>query len=127
LKHFQQALINYNLAIELDPRNYEYLISKIECLYILNKYNEAIIICNKAIQIEPNYSTAYVIKSECLLEMNEYYLAILNLNKSIELEPNSKHAYILKSKYKSLFSDSLESAFKIFQTNKLKSAKSSII
>ena len=55
LNKYQEAINNYNKAIELDPKNFEPYKNKFCPLYNLKRYEEAFETCDKAIKLEPNH------------------------------------------------------------------------
>ena len=54
LEKYQEAIENFNKAIELDPNSVSFYFARGDVYEILRKYEEAINDYNKAIELDPN-------------------------------------------------------------------------
>jgi len=61
LEKYQEAIENFNKAIELDPNSVAFYFARGDVYEILKKYEEAINDYDKAIKLEPNNSYFYYI------------------------------------------------------------------
>jgi len=79
-ENYQAALGFYDIAIQLDPKNYEVLVNKGEVLQKLERNEEALEAYNQAIQLNPKSHAILVYKGEVLqrLERNEEALEAYN-------------------------------------------------
>ena len=92
-KFFNKALIEFNKAIELNPRlgdayNYRGLIYSKK-----KKYKQAIAEYNKAIQINSKNPAFYNNRGTAYYYSGDYDNAIVNYNKAIQINPNFAVAY----------------------------------
>jgi len=85
---FEDAIEEFNKAIELDPNNPGYHTGKGLALHELHRYEEAIEEFDKAIERDPNNPIVHNNKGNALCELHRYEEAIEEYNKAIELDPN---------------------------------------
>ena len=71
LKYYEEALINYDQCIRLDP-NYIYAYyAKSEALYQLKRYDEALEVTERCLQLDPNYGPGYYQKGWVLTALGK--------------------------------------------------------
>lgn len=58
----KDALQMLNRAVELDPRNVNFILNKADCLFKLEKHKEALNTFDDLIKLEPKMSRAYASK-----------------------------------------------------------------
>ena len=92
----EEAIKNYDKALELNPNLTEALFNKGICLCNLDKKNEAIEIFNKGIEINQNEPELYLQRGYCYFFLENFRKAIKDFNKAIELRPNNSEAYCRK-------------------------------
>ena len=80
-----QAIDDYNKAIELDSNYTDAYINKGNCLISLNKPNEALGCFNKTLKLNPTYALAYYQKGNAQYALKQNKEACLNWKKSLEL------------------------------------------
>jgi len=93
LQRYEEALVSFDHAIELDPnyasawRNRGYALDK------LGKYEEAIACFDKAIEINPDDYTAWNNRGNVLYKLGKYEEAIASYDKAIEINPDYYSAW----------------------------------
>jgi tetratricopeptide (TPR) repeat protein len=94
LKKYDQAIKNYQKAIDLDPK---YTSAYSNMGFVLNnqrKYKEAVELLNKAIELDPKNSQSYNNKGYAFKELKRYDEALAAYLKVIEIDPKNSLAYI---------------------------------
>jgi len=85
---YEEAIENYDKAIEIDRRFSEVWVAKGIALVGLERYNESIDCFDEAIKINPEYAEAWHNKGLALaIGLGRYEEAILACNKAISLSP----------------------------------------
>ena len=87
-KNIDEAINNYNKAIELNPNFTEAYFNKGICLSNQQKKEEAIEVFNKAIEIVNNDAELYLNRGYCYFSLKNFRKALKDFNKAIELRPN---------------------------------------
>jgi len=82
---FEEAIAEFDKAIELNPSNPDYHNDKGIALYELGKYEEAIAEFDEAIELNPNNPLYHNNKGVALEKLGRYQNAIEEYNKAIEL------------------------------------------
>lgn len=95
-KKLDEAIKNYDKALELNPILTEALFNKGICYCNLDKKNEAIEIFNRALSINQNEPELYLQRGYCYFCLENYRKAIKDFNKAIELRPNFSEAFCRK-------------------------------
>ena len=90
----EDAISQYNKAIELNPNYTEAYFNKGVCLSNIGKKNEAIKMYQKAIELYPNYKEAHFQLGYCYFKTTKYSKALPSLNKVIEIDENYADAYL---------------------------------
>lgn len=94
---YNNALIEINKAISLDPDNPDYHYTKAISLAGNEQYNEAIEEYDKAISINPKNPDYYVGKGVALDKTGKASEAIKTIDKAISLGPRNSGAYSVKA------------------------------
>jgi len=78
---FDEALKEYRLELQLDPRSY---VASWEAARVLlhNNPQEAVELSSRAIGLNPNLAPAYLIRGRALLQLNELHKAVEDLEKA---------------------------------------------
>ena len=92
------AIQYFDEAIELEPKNYIYYISKGQCLLIMRDYEEAKQVFVKAAQVNKNFVLGYFLAGKIAYEHGNNDEAIEYFNKAYEFERD----LLKKLKYKLL-------------------------
>ena len=96
-KNIDEAINNYDKAIELNPNYTEAYFNKGICLSNQQKKEEAIEVFNKAIEIANNDAELYLNRGYCFFSLKNFRKAIKDFNKAIQLRPNFSEAYCRKA------------------------------
>ncbi|OAF71609.1 Small glutamine-rich tetratricopeptide repeat-containing protein 2 [Intoshia linei] len=97
-----EALVCYDKAIEINPRNPVFYGNKAAVLNKKKDFLGSIYYCDLAIEIDPQYSKAFSRKGLALVGLNKHEDAVKCYEKAIELDPKNesykKNLQIAKSK-----------------------------
>jgi Flp pilus assembly protein TadD len=85
--NYDAARAQYEKALELEPKNYDVLLSYAHMNDRAGKFDEAAKLYQRAIAAQPKQPTAYNDLGLCLARVNRYDEAVKNLNKAIEMQP----------------------------------------
>ena len=91
-KH-QEAIVCYDRALEINPRDALAWSNKGFALSDLGKYQEAIICCDKALEINPRDALAWSNKGVALSKLDKYQEAIICCDKALEINPRYAGAW----------------------------------
>jgi Flp pilus assembly protein TadD len=91
IKEYEQALIQYQHAIQENPRDVEAWNGLASALESLKRYDEAIDAYTHAIELAPNDAYLYRNRANILLELDRLDEAERDIARAVELEP--EHAY----------------------------------
>lgn len=89
LTRFDEALDNFNKAIQLNPTNYEAYFEKGRQLRNFKQLNEALGPLTKAIQLAPDFCKSYYERSMLYANAGQLELAKVDLKKAIDLNCES--------------------------------------
>jgi tetratricopeptide (TPR) repeat protein len=90
---YDEAIAEYNKAIELDPKYALAYSNRGSTYYDKKQYDLAIADSSKAIELDPNYSNAYYIRGSAYYVKKQYDLAIADYTIAIKLDPGYAKAY----------------------------------
>ena len=93
LKQYEEAIKDYDKAIELNPNYSEAYNNRGKDKYNLGLYKEAIEDFNKAIELNPNNSNSYNFRGNAKYNLKLYKEAIKDYDKAIELNPHYSNTY----------------------------------
>ena len=92
-EEFEQALADYNQAIQLNPKYAEAYNNRGGVYHEQGKYDLALADYNQAIQLNPKYAEAYNNRGGVYHEQGKYDLALADYNQAIQLNPKYAEAY----------------------------------
>lgn len=95
-KHYEQALLSINQAIDIDPNQELFWFARGELLYKIEDYEEALISYNKVIEIDQNNVKAWYLRGGVLRIINQYDEALKSYEKVSELNGNPEGLWLLK-------------------------------
>ena len=95
--NFMQAILQYNMAIEIDPNFFEAFAYKGEALMLVGNYTEAIESFDKALDIKNDSAEIWLIRGYTLSKLYRYNEALESYNESIRLNNKSKKAWYNKA------------------------------
>ncbi|MGE0886219.1 MAG: tetratricopeptide repeat protein [Blastocatellales bacterium] len=87
--HSEQAIVQFNQAIELYPEYFQALTERANLLMLQNKLAEAEADFVKALQINDKYTPALRGLGSCQIQQGTFAAAVSNLEKAFVLEPGS--------------------------------------
>ena len=90
---FKGAIIDLNMAIELNPKFAEAFYNRGSAKFRLLDNKGAIEDFNKAISINPTFAQAYYNRGVVKVQLKDYKGALLDFNKTIELQSDFADAY----------------------------------
>lgn len=91
---YDKAIAKFNKAIELDPEDYLYYMSRADCYLAEGEYDNAIADCNKVIELHPEASwSVYLTRGIAYRSKGEYDNAIVDHSKAIELNAGGAGYY----------------------------------
>ena len=91
---YYKAIVDYDKAIELDPKNAITYRSRGYAYYRIGIYDKAIADYDKAIELDPEDAATYHNRGDIYREKGEYDKAIADYSKVIELDPENATVYI---------------------------------
>lgn len=89
-ENFEEALKDYNKAVELDGNKAAIFCNRSACYIKLGEYDNALRDCQIAAQLEPSYAKAYARMGLAYSCQNQTVDAILCFKKALELEPENE-------------------------------------
>jgi tetratricopeptide (TPR) repeat protein len=92
-KNYEEAVIDFDMAIEINPKNAEAWYMKSVVFYNQKRYEDVIKASTKAIEIKPNYAIAWNIKGNALGILGKYEEALHACEEAIRLDPESAMAW----------------------------------
>lgn len=92
-KLYDQAITNYNRAIELDPKLSEAYYNRGNTYYFQGFIDKAIIDFNKTIELNPKLAEAFCSRGTCYYNKELFDKAIQDYSKAIEINPHYDTAY----------------------------------
>jgi len=93
-EQIDDAISDFNKAIELNPRNAAAYISRGIAYYKQGQIDQAISDYDKAIEINPEYAEAYYNRGNAFGKQGQFDQAISDYNKAIEINPEYAEAYL---------------------------------
>jgi tetratricopeptide (TPR) repeat protein len=91
---YQGALLEYDRAIEANPRYADAYMGRGFANYKLGERSPALTDFNTAITLNPKLARAYVNRANMRLEFKDWKYAIMDYDKAIEIDANYVEAYI---------------------------------
>lgn len=82
-----QALMDFNRAIELDPSRADGYLGRADVLNAKKQYHEALLDYHRAIEINPGFAKAYVNRGIAYSHLERYKEAIADYEKALALDP----------------------------------------
>ncbi len=93
MRNYEQAIIDYNKAIELDPNYVDPYHNRSVVYLMMDNYGQALIDCNKAITLAPDFMPAYINRGITYTGLRHYDLAASDYTTVLELTPDNFYAY----------------------------------
>ena len=99
-EQYEEAIKNYDLAINLSPQDASLYSSRGRVRNEMKLYEEAILDFNKAIEMDPGQWHAFYDRGIAHYNLQRYKESIIDLNKVIEKNPDHTEAYTLRARAK---------------------------
>ncbi len=97
LKKYEEAIIDFDKAIELNPNNAGAWALRGKAKVNLQKYEEVIVDFDKAIELNPSIiAEAWALRGGAKINLQRYEEAIADFDKAIELNPNLALVWMLR-------------------------------
>jgi tetratricopeptide (TPR) repeat protein len=92
---YEQALLEYNKAIEIQPKDYAYYFNRARTYLEMGEFNKAIADYTKVIELSPDslLFRAYYNRGYAYFEEDQYDAAIVDFNQSITIDPKDEWSY----------------------------------
>ncbi len=87
LDYIEEALIAYDKALELEPRNARSWARKARALRIMGEYAEALASVNRSLEIHPQFGWGWIVKGQILERMGHFERALAAHEISAEIKP----------------------------------------
>ena len=87
------ALVEYDMALELNPDNPIHLNNKGYTLNLLGRYPEAVQLFNKAIELQPEFAYPYSNRGLSRIKAGEVAQGLADINRSLELDPSESYGH----------------------------------
>ncbi len=97
LQNFDEALQDYNMALEIEPDNAFAYINRGMTKKMLNDFDGAISDCNRAIQLNIFFTEAYIKRGIIYHDNKNFKQAVQDFNQSIKFEPNNPLPYFYRA------------------------------
>jgi Flp pilus assembly protein TadD len=91
--NYDQAIINYNEAVRLEPKDAATYNSRGLTYYKKGDYDRAIANYNQALALDPSFADAYYTRGAAYLAKGNYDRAIADCGEALKLDPNFDAAY----------------------------------
>ncbi len=92
-RNYEQAIMDYTKAIELDPCYAEAYDNRSTAHLLMENYGQAVLDCNRALELAPDFVTTYVNRGIAYTGLRDYTQAIANYSMALELSPKNIYAY----------------------------------
>jgi tetratricopeptide (TPR) repeat protein len=83
-ERYQEALADFNAALELQPENTTYLAWRGQTLSRMDRFGEALPDLNRSIELAPTYTSALAIRGRIRLNLKDYTGALEDLNRAVD-------------------------------------------
>ncbi len=92
-RNYEQAMVDYAKAIELDPEYAEAYNNRSTAHLLMDNYGQAVADCDRAIHLAPDFVSAYVNRGIAYTGLRAYEQALTDYGKALELTPQNVYAY----------------------------------
>lgn len=92
-RNYEQAIIDYTKAIELDPNFAEAFNNRSTAHLLMVNYGQAVADCTAALELAPDFVAAYVNRGIAFTGLRDYTQALADYGQALELDPQNVYAY----------------------------------
>lgn len=93
LKKYDKAIVDYDKAVESDPKNFDAYANRGDVYYALKRYDKVIADYRKVAELTPKYHGAYLNIGAAYEELGRYDKAIEAFETAVKLKPGQAEAY----------------------------------
>jgi serine/threonine protein kinase len=93
LNRYDQALTDFDRAIEIDPNYAPIYLNRAGTFHDLRQYDKALADCDRAIKLDPTFASAYSNRSQLNHDLGRYEEALEDCKRAIQLDPTFAGAY----------------------------------
>ncbi len=111
-RNYEQAIIDFSLALKLDPQYAEAHNNRSMAHLLMENYGQALADCISALMMAPDFVATYVNRGIAYTGLREYDQAIDSFNQALQLDKDNIYAYynrgnthIWRSEYKEAITD----------------------
>ncbi len=92
-RNYEQAIIDYTKAIELDPHYAEAYNNRSTAHLVMGNYGQTVVDCNRALELAPEFVATYVNRGIAYTGLRDYDRALADYDKALELTPGNIYAF----------------------------------
>jgi tetratricopeptide (TPR) repeat protein len=93
LDKYDDAIVSYNMALNIDPNYKPALYNLIFAYYDSNRYNEALVTVEKLLALNPDYPYMWEMRGDILAKLGRYEDAIESYDTELKKNPNHHIAW----------------------------------
>ncbi len=93
---FQEAIAEYQKAIETNPRSEIAYLGLSGIYNVLKEYPKAESYCKKALEIDPDFAEAHAALGGIYIGSGQYQQAVFSCNKALEISPDNPEVYLIR-------------------------------
>jgi tetratricopeptide (TPR) repeat protein len=86
MRRYEEALADFNRAIELDPSHNQDFVSRGEIYRLTRRYDQALADFNRAVELDPDNFWAVARRGKTYLRMKRYGATLADLKRMIKLK-----------------------------------------
>jgi tetratricopeptide (TPR) repeat protein len=92
-RNYEQAIVDYTKAIELDPEYAEAYVNRSTAHLLMSNYGQAVTDCNYALELAPDFVAAYTNRGIARTGLRDYEQALADYDQALKLAPKNVYAY----------------------------------
>jgi serine/threonine protein kinase/regulator of sirC expression with transglutaminase-like and TPR domain len=92
-RNYEQAIVDYTRAIELDPDYAEAYVNRSTAHLLMANYGQAVTDCHKALELAPDFVAAYTNRGIAYTGLRDYDQALADYHQALELAPKNVYAF----------------------------------
>jgi serine/threonine protein kinase len=92
-RNYEQAIIDYTKAIELDADYAEAYNNRSTAHLVMENYGQAVVDCSRALELAPDFVVAYVNRGIAYTGLRDYEKALADYEQALTLAPQNLYAF----------------------------------
>ncbi|MEW5961636.1 MAG: tetratricopeptide repeat protein, partial [Chloroflexota bacterium] len=92
-RNYEQAIIDYTKAIQLDPNYAEAYNNRSTAHLVMENYGQAVVDCSRAIDLAPDFVAAYVNRGIAYTGLRQYKLGLADYAQALKLDADNLYAF----------------------------------